>query len=252
MLYLPPRLAHFGIAEDDCMTYSVGFRAPSAAEVLTHFTDFLSQYLPDEDRYTDADAQPVSDPHQIQRDALDRLKEPAGRAHERRAHAADLVRPVHDRATLSGTRRRPRRARRRRLLGSLEQGAVLIRNPSARLAWSEVDDDLLAVRQRPEPSAAGQTARTAENDLCRRRLAQSTTSARGWPMKMAATCCANWSNKEAWGSLMNKIHVRVADWQKDNAELRRIREAVFIAEQSVPPELEWDADDSRCRAFSGL
>ena len=39
---------------------------------------------------------------------------------------------------------------------------------------------------------------------------------------------------------MNKIRVRVADWQKDNAELRRIREAVFIAEQSVPPELEED------------
>jgi 50S ribosomal protein L16 3-hydroxylase len=29
------------------------------------------------------------------------------------------------------------------LLASLEQGAVMIRNPSARLAWSEVDDDLL-------------------------------------------------------------------------------------------------------------
>ena len=42
---------------------------------------------------------------------------------------------------------------------------------------------------------------------------------------------------------MNKIHVRVADWQKDNAEIRRIRETVFVAEQSVPPELEWDADD---------
>ena len=74
MLYLPPRLAHCGVAVDDCLTYSVGFRAPSAAEVLTHFTDFLSQYLPDEERYTDADAQPVSDPHQIQHDALDRLK----------------------------------------------------------------------------------------------------------------------------------------------------------------------------------
>ena len=67
MLYLPPRLAHFGIAEDDCMTYSVGFRAPSAAEVLTHFTDFLAQYLTDEERYTDADAQPVSDPHRPHR-----------------------------------------------------------------------------------------------------------------------------------------------------------------------------------------
>ncbi|PWB31875.1 GNAT family N-acetyltransferase [Pseudomonas sp. SDI] len=43
---------------------------------------------------------------------------------------------------------------------------------------------------------------------------------------------------------MNKIHVRVADWQKDNADIRRIREAVFILEQSVPPELEWDADDN--------
>ena len=43
---------------------------------------------------------------------------------------------------------------------------------------------------------------------------------------------------------MNKIHVSVADWQKDIAEIRRIREAVFIAEQSVPPELEWDADDA--------
>lgn len=43
---------------------------------------------------------------------------------------------------------------------------------------------------------------------------------------------------------MSEIHVRLADWQKDNAELRRIREAVFIAEQAVPPELEWDAEDA--------
>ncbi|AHF66981.1 MULTISPECIES: GNAT family N-acetyltransferase [Pseudomonas] len=43
---------------------------------------------------------------------------------------------------------------------------------------------------------------------------------------------------------MNKITVSVADWQKNNADIRRIREAVFIAEQSVPPELEWDSEDS--------
>lgn len=29
------------------------------------------------------------------------------------------------------------------LIDSLEQGAILIRNPSARMAWSEVDDNLL-------------------------------------------------------------------------------------------------------------
>ncbi|MDO9624512.1 MAG: GNAT family N-acetyltransferase [Pseudomonas sp.] len=48
---------------------------------------------------------------------------------------------------------------------------------------------------------------------------------------------------------MNSIHIRLADWQKDNAELRRIRESVFIAEQAVPPELEWDAEDAEALHF---
>ena len=48
---------------------------------------------------------------------------------------------------------------------------------------------------------------------------------------------------------MNSISVRVADWQKDNADLRRIREKVFIAEQAVPPELEWDTEDAQAVHF---
>jgi len=51
---------------------------------------------------------------------------------------------------------------------------------------------------------------------------------------------------------MNEIHIRVADWKKDHAALRRIREAVFIAEQAVPPELEWDADDATAVHFLAL
>ncbi len=48
---------------------------------------------------------------------------------------------------------------------------------------------------------------------------------------------------------MSDIQVRLASWQKDNNELRRIREAVFIAEQAVPPELEWDAEDETAVHF---
>ena len=51
---------------------------------------------------------------------------------------------------------------------------------------------------------------------------------------------------------MSEIAVRIADWQQDNADLRRIREAVFIAEQSVPPELEWDGDDEAAIHFLAL
>ena len=44
MLYLPPSLAHWGIAEGECMTYSIGFRAPSATELLSDLaTELLSQ-----------------------------------------------------------------------------------------------------------------------------------------------------------------------------------------------------------------
>jgi predicted GNAT family N-acyltransferase len=48
---------------------------------------------------------------------------------------------------------------------------------------------------------------------------------------------------------MNEIHIRLADWKKDQVALRRIREAVFIAEQAVPAELEWDADDASAVHF---
>lgn len=142
MLYLPPRLAHYGVAEDDCLTYSVGFRAPSAAEVLTHFTDFLSQFLPEEERYSDADAQPASDPHQIQHDALDRLKallaEHMGDERLLLTWFGQFMTEPRYPELVSGEE-----LSEDDLIDSLEQGAILIRNPSARLAWSEVDDNLL-------------------------------------------------------------------------------------------------------------
>jgi len=142
MLYLPPRLAHYGVAESECLTYSVGFRAPSAAEVLTHFTDFLGQFLPDEERYSDADAQPVSDPHQIQHDALDRLKALIDK------HMADKDLLLTWFGQFMTEPRYPEQVvgeelSEQDLINYLEQGAVLIRNPSARMAWSELNDDLM-------------------------------------------------------------------------------------------------------------
>lgn len=142
MLYLPPRLAHFGTAEDACMTYSLGFRAPSAAEVLTHFTDFLAQFLPDEERYSDADLVPADDPHQIQSDALQRL----------RAMLAEHMGDERLLLTWFGQfmtePRYPERVQgpdidEQGLLSALDDGAILVRNLSARLAWSEVDIGLL-------------------------------------------------------------------------------------------------------------
>ena len=51
---------------------------------------------------------------------------------------------------------------------------------------------------------------------------------------------------------MSDVHIRIADWHKDNADLRRIRESVFIQEQGVTPEQEWDSDDASAIHFLAL
>lgn len=54
MLYLPPGVAHHGIALEDCMTYSIGFRAPSQYELVSQYID--EKYISHLDkRYTDPD-----------------------------------------------------------------------------------------------------------------------------------------------------------------------------------------------------
>lgn len=42
------------------------------------------------------------------------------------------------------------------------------------------------------------------------------------------------------------IQVRLAHWPEDTAMLRQVRESVFILEQHVPAELEWDGIDADC------
>ena len=55
MLYLPPGCAHDGVAMTECMTYSIGFRAPSAQELASAFLDHLQDNLALDGMYADPD-----------------------------------------------------------------------------------------------------------------------------------------------------------------------------------------------------
>ena len=75
MLYIPPRVGHNGIAEsDDCMTYSVGFRAPSHADILRQFTDYVGEQLKSETRYNDPDLRLQSSPGQILQTDIEKVR----------------------------------------------------------------------------------------------------------------------------------------------------------------------------------
>ncbi len=58
VLYLPPGVAHHGVALSDCMTYSIGFRAPARRELMESFVSYLSGQVPEEARFSDADLAP--------------------------------------------------------------------------------------------------------------------------------------------------------------------------------------------------
>ena len=76
MLYLPPHYAHEGVAEGECMTYSIGFRTPErremAAELLSRITEQEHAGAPQ--RYRDpaqaATAKPAQIPNELQQFAL--------------------------------------------------------------------------------------------------------------------------------------------------------------------------------------
>ena len=73
MLYLPPAYAHDGVAVGACMTYSIGFRAPSAQELGTAFLDWLRDSIALEGRYADPSLIPTEEPARIDRTLQKRI-----------------------------------------------------------------------------------------------------------------------------------------------------------------------------------
>lgn len=148
VLYLPPGVAHWGIAEGPCMSWSVGLRAPSHQEMLDSFTRFLLEHMPEAEHYRDPPLLPVREPARIGPGVvshtfseLDRWLQDGRLRHrwfgsfmtEVKAHLAiePLPEPLSERA----------------LRQHLEQGGRLRRHPFSRFAWSqeETGEQLLFV-----------------------------------------------------------------------------------------------------------
>ncbi len=73
MLYLPPHCAHNGIAEDDCMTYSIGFRTPSYQELAEQFLVYLQDRINVAGMYADPGLATQRHPSEISPAMLDQV-----------------------------------------------------------------------------------------------------------------------------------------------------------------------------------
>lgn len=74
MLYLPPGVGHHGVAAEECLTYSIGFRAPNAMELLAAALPRLARSGASDARYRDPGLRPSRSPGEIPRAALGELR----------------------------------------------------------------------------------------------------------------------------------------------------------------------------------
>lgn len=141
MLYLPPGWAHHGVSQsDDCLTLSVGFRAPSADEAITSFADYLGEQLPASLRYSDPGMAPPADPGELDEAAIERMRrlildtldDPAqlaqwfGRVMTQPKYVDQLV--ANEQPTAPAE-----------LVAALQDGEELLRTPGSRFAWHALD-----------------------------------------------------------------------------------------------------------------
>jgi 50S ribosomal protein L16 3-hydroxylase len=140
MLYLPPGVPHDGVAfGGPCMTFSIGMRAPSQAELVGDLADYLAEHLSEDQRFADPDLAPVKRPGEIDKAALQRARAAVplaagldeaslidwfGRFITRYRSAQTPLppsKPLSDAA----------------LIKQLDGGASLLRHPWSRLAWAQ-------------------------------------------------------------------------------------------------------------------
>ena len=91
MLYLPPHYAHNGIAEDDCMTYSIGFRAPTHQELAEQFLVYLQDHVCLDGMYADPDLKPQEHPSEISSDLLRQVEKIIQQVRWNKRDIADFI-----------------------------------------------------------------------------------------------------------------------------------------------------------------
>lgn len=75
ILYLPPGVAHYGIASGECITCSIGFRAPSHRGIVESYVDVVLDNIEDDKLYQDPGLHRQPNPHEISADHIKRLLE---------------------------------------------------------------------------------------------------------------------------------------------------------------------------------
>lgn len=137
-LYVPPRFPHWGTATSDSLCYSIGFRAPSMAEMIEGFSDFIIKDQDPAQRYEDSDSHSGLRSAEIRPELLDAsYRQLTERLAQKQDFASwfgcyvsqpkypELIQPLDDELSPED------------FSALLSDGVLLTKNPSSRFAFME-------------------------------------------------------------------------------------------------------------------
>lgn len=134
MLYLPPGVAHHGVALEECLTYSIGFRAPAERDLVAGYLQRVVIGADPVRRYVDPDLAPTDEPGEISAAAIGRLRAMVAQA--ARIDSAAFMRFAGEHLTQPRAEGgRPRRLSAAELRRALRARAAIVRARGARLGF---------------------------------------------------------------------------------------------------------------------
>ncbi len=137
MLYLPPDVPHHGVAVDDCLTCSIGMRAPSLAELVTDAAEYVADRTAESLRLRDGTRELARDPALIPDEVIAEVRTALREATQlgdaefsewfgtfiTRYRSAHEISPPPETPSLPELR------------AAIARGAALHRHPWSRFAW---------------------------------------------------------------------------------------------------------------------
>lgn len=141
MLYLPPNVAHHGLALEPGMTWSIGARAPSGADLLQGFGEWLALSQDEGGRYRDPGLAATNRAGEISPQALQALRQLMLSKIDASADVNAYLATFLSRFRMSHEPQPPPVAVKPETIRSaLSKGASLLRNPWTQLTWIETTD----------------------------------------------------------------------------------------------------------------
>ncbi|WP_180176803.1 MULTISPECIES: cupin domain-containing protein [unclassified Acinetobacter] len=143
LLYVPPGLSHYGVAEDDCLTFSFGFRMPNVAEMMDRVSDKFADDQLLKNPLKDILRDKISPIGQITQNELEYLKTELLAQLQNPAVLEDAL------MSLMSEAKYPENIPEAEAIGTgdleeaLDQGYSLMLEPASRLLYTEAEGELL-------------------------------------------------------------------------------------------------------------